>query len=239
MIYSLSLLVKPASGTGASGAAPVLVPSSAGRYTWIGGARVANDAALAKALDDMRGIVPYAVASKSGTDYDGSRFRVPFFNRVFLVHYPDVKVTEEGNSAPVPQFLEIILLHYLLQADGTGIADQWIAYRQLPGAHLFERRFVQMAVNPLVRIFGEDLEGFERAGTTLGGIPMTRTGDAAFKFMALPRIPLACILYLGEEEIASSVNVLFDASAPNYLPTEDLSLLGVSLVGAMKKARQA
>ena len=200
---------------------------------------MANDAALAKALEDMKGIVPYVVASKSGAEYEAGAFRVPFFNRVFLVYYPDVKVAEERSPTPVPQFLEIILLHYLLQADGTGIADQWIAYRQLPGAHLFERRFVQMAVNPLVRIFGEDIEGFKRAGTALGGIPMDRTGDAAFKFRALPRIPMACILYLGEEDIPSSVNVLFDASAPNYLPTEDLSLLGVSLVGAMKKARQA
>jgi hypothetical protein len=50
---------------------------------------------------------------------------------------------------------------------------------------------------------------------------------------------MACILHLGEEDIPSSVNVLFDATAPNYLPTEDLSLLGVSLVGAMKKAGQA
>jgi hypothetical protein len=49
---------------------------------------MANDAALAKAIDEMKGVTPYAVASKSGTDYDGSRFRIPFFNRVFLVDYP-------------------------------------------------------------------------------------------------------------------------------------------------------
>ncbi len=53
---------------------------------------MANDAALAKAIDEMKGVTPYAVASKSGTDYDGSRFRIPFFNRVFLVYYPEIKV---------------------------------------------------------------------------------------------------------------------------------------------------
>ncbi len=198
---------------------------------------MAYDVALAKALEEMKGISPYVVASKSGTDYDGSRFRIPFFNRVFFVYHPEVKVVEEGNTAPVPQNLEIILLHYLLQSSGVPVADEWVAYRQLPGSSLFESRFIQMTVNPLLQIFGDDVEAFRRAGEAIGGASITRTGDAAFKFMALPRIPMACIVYRGEEGIPSSVNILFDASAEHYLPTEDLSLLGISLVGALRKAK--
>jgi hypothetical protein len=198
---------------------------------------MANDEALRRAIEEMKGITPYAVASKSGTDFDGKRFRIPFFNRVFLVHYPDVKITEEGKSAPIPQYIEIILLHYLLQSRGVAVADEWIAYRQLPGAALFQTRFTQMAVKPLLSAFENNLEGFKKAGAAIGGIPITRTGDAAFKFMALPKIPMACIYYQGEEGIPSSVNILFDAAAPEYLPTEDLSLLGVYLVNAMRKAK--
>ena len=200
---------------------------------------MANDAALAQALENMKRVAPYAVASKSGTDFDGDRFRVPFFNRTFLVHHPDVRVVEEGNSTPVPQYLEIILLHYLLHSSGAPVADEWIAYRQLPGSALFAARFMQMAINPLLQIFGDDAESFRMAGGAAGGVPMTRTGDAAFKFMALPRVPMACIYYQGEEGIASSVNVLFDASAEHYLPVEDLSLLGVYLVGSLRKAKAA
>jgi hypothetical protein len=198
---------------------------------------MANDAALERAVADMEGITPYAVASKSGTDYDGKRFKVPFFNRVFLVHHPEIKFVEEGKPALVPQYIQIILLHYLLQARGVAIADDWIAYRQLPGAVLFERRFFQMAMQPLLRAFDNNAEGFKKAGLALGGIPITRTGDAAFKFMPLPKIPMACIFFQGEEGIPSSVNILFDASAADYLPTEDLSLVGVYLVNAMRKAK--
>ena len=198
---------------------------------------MANDAALEKAIADMKGITPYAVASKSGTDYDGKRFKVPFFNRLFLVYYTEIKFVEEGKPAPVPQYIQIILLHYLLQARGAAITDEWIAYRQLPGAVLFERRFFQMAITPLLRAFDNNIEGFKKAGLAVGGIPITRTGDAAFKFMALPKIPMACIFYQGEQGIPSSVNILFDASASDYLPTEDLSLVGVYLVNAMRKAK--
>ena len=200
---------------------------------------MANDAAIAKALDEMKGISPNAVASMSGTYYDGSKFRVSFFNRVFLVYHPEVRVVEEDSSAPVPQFLEIIILHYLLQANGVAVAGEWIAYRQLPGAIIFERRFIQMTMAPLLRTFGDDVEAFSKASVALGGIPVTGIGDAAFKFIALPNIPMACIFYQGEEEIPSSVNILFDAAAENYLPTEDLSLVGTYLVGALRKAKPA
>ena len=165
---------------------------------------MANDAALERAVADMEGITPYAVASKSGTDYDGKRFKVPFFNRVFLVHHPEIKFVEEGKPAPVLQYIQIILLHYLLQSRGVAITDEWIAYRQLPGAVLFERRFFQMAITPLLRAFDNNAEGFKKAGLALGGIPITRTGDAAFKFMPLPKIPMACIFFQGEEGIPSS-----------------------------------
>src|SRR4030042_174199 len=65
---------------------------------------MANDEALQRAIEEMKGITPYSVASKSGTDFDGKRLRIPFFNRVFLVHHPDTKIIEEGKSVPVPQY---------------------------------------------------------------------------------------------------------------------------------------
>lgn len=198
---------------------------------------MAYDIALEKALAEFAAIKPYVAAAKSGADFSGGTFKIRFFNQDILLSHPAGEIVEAGPpKAPIPSWLRIVLLHYLVQADGTAIADHWITYRQLPGAVFFEKRFVSMAIGPLTRAFGRDLEGFKRAGAALGGEPITRTGDAGFRFLALPRIPMACILYLGDEEVQPSVNVLFDASAPAYLPTEDLSILG-SYLNAMQKYR--
>ena len=62
---------------------------------------------------------------------------------------------------------------------------------------------------------------------------MSRSGDAAFRFLALPKIPVGCILYLGDEDVNPSVTVLFDSAASHYLPTEDLSLLGTYMTTAL------
>ncbi len=185
--------------------------------------------ALGKALEDFGGLRPFVAASKSGVDFAGGNFIIPFFNRKFKLSYPDGEIEEVGGEERYPEWLRILLLHYLTQADGTALADTWIVYRQLPGASLFERRFMGMCINPLKQAFGEDIEGFKRGGLALGGEPITRSGDAAFKFKALPKVPMACILYLGDDEVQPSLNVLFDATASAYLPTEDLSLLGTYL----------
>ena len=187
------------------------------------------DTAYHKAQQDMAGIRPYAVASKSGASFDGGRFIIPFFHRSFSVHYPDVKVAEVGSDTRPSRWLEILLMHYLVNADGTPISGMWVTYRYLPGTRLFERRFDNMAVRPLVNSFGNDAEGFRQAALAIGGRPITRTGDAAFRFLALPKIPMGCILYLGDEEVSPSINIVFDAAAPHYLPTEDLSYLGLYL----------
>lgn len=194
--------------------------------------------ALDKALEDFKDVRPYIAASKSRTDFQDENFIVKFFNRTFLVSYPDGELTPQDNDDPYPKWLRVMLMHYLIQADGTAIADHWISYRQLPGAHFFEQRFMNMSINPLTKAFGEDIEGFKRGALAFGGEPITRMGDAAFKFMALPCIPMACVLYLGDEEVQPAVNVLFDAASFAYLPTEDLSLLGAYLNGMQRYRTQ-
>ena len=94
-----------------------------------------------------------------------------------------------------------------------------------------------MAILPLARTMGNRIEDFRQAALSLGGIPMSRTGDAAFRFLAFPQIPVACIFYLGEEEMPSRINMLFDAAAHIYLHTEDISLVGTYLSTALQKSK--
>lgn len=195
------------------------------------------DAALDKAKADLKDLAPYVVAAKSGAQFSEGKFRLPLFNRVFLIGHPEVTVEEAGSQARVSPAAQVLLLHYLVCASGAEVADRWVVYRNLPGGFLFEARFRQMAIMPLTRAFSTDIESFRRAGEALGGTPMSRMGDAAFRFLAFPRLPVGCVLYLGDEEVAGSVNVLFDAAAPNYLPTEDLSYLGRYLCDAMLRVK--
>lgn len=196
------------------------------------------DDAYRKALEDMSLLNPQVAASKGGVSFDDGKFTIPLFNRSFTVSFPDGEVEKVGGETPPFKLLEILLMHYLINADGTGASGTWITYRQLPGANLFADRFTNLVSRPMLESFGNDAEGLRQAGLDIGGQPMDRSGDVAFRFLALPRIPMGCILYLGDEEMSTSITVLFDDAASHYLPTEDLTILASLLHSALKSERR-
>jgi hypothetical protein len=64
-----------------------------------------------------------------------------------------------------------------------------------------------------------------RAGANLGA-QETGRGDISLKITAFPKIPVIVILWMGDEEILPSSNMLFDASIAEHLPTEDVAVIG-------------
>jgi hypothetical protein len=196
------------------------------------------DDAYRKALEDMSLLNPQITASRSGVSFDDGKFNIPLFNRSFSVSFPDIKVEEAGSETPPFKLLEILLMHYLINADGTEASGMWITYRQLPGANLFADRFTNLVSRPMLESFGNDAEGLRQAGLAIGGQPMDRSGDVSFRFRALPKIPIGFILYLGDEEMPSSISILFDSAAPHYLPTEDLTILASLLHSGLKGAKR-
>ncbi|MDP2726655.1 MAG: DUF3786 domain-containing protein, partial [Dehalococcoidia bacterium] len=147
--------------------------------------------------------------------------------------FPEGEIVEVGRHSPPPLWLQVTLLHYLLTADGTQVADRWIAFRELPGGYALLSNFERSTVAPLTAALGSDPEGFRRAALALDGYPMG-LGDVSFRFMALPRLPMGCILWLGEEGMPPAMNIVFDASSPHYLHTEDLAALAEYLSQALR-----
>ncbi|MBI2305155.1 MAG: DUF3786 domain-containing protein [Chloroflexi bacterium] len=171
---------------------------------------------------EWHGMNPRVAAAKSGVAFDQGEFRLPYHNRSFAVSYPQGGVREVGGRVRVSSHVEIFMRHYIAQASGVPIEGRWIAFRELPDSFPLHSGYIEVIINPLVRAFGTRREAFVKAAQSLGGTPLSRFGDAAFYFFALPKLLIACILYLADDELPAEVNILFDASAPRYLPTEDL-----------------
>lgn len=196
------------------------------------------DDAYNKALEAVAQVDLHEAAFNSGVGFDGEIFTIPLFNRIYKVRTTGFEVCEAGSEVTPPRILEILLMHYLAQADGTALSGMWIAYRQLPGGQLFERRFTNLVSRPLVELFGGDIDGFSESALALGGQSMERMGDASFRFTALPRVPIACSLSRGEDDIPPSINILFDETASHYLDTEDLTILGGLMNSYLKACRK-
>lgn len=132
------------------------------------------------------------------------------------------------------QLLATLLIHYS-QAKPTPLTGNLVKFRDLPGGYAYEHAFNKRAINPLTEYFGEKPQLLSKVGKLFGGIQLNH-GDASVEITALKGIPLTYILWKAEE-FPASANILYDQSASNYLPTEDLAVLGEIATGRLIEAK--
>ncbi len=187
---------------------------------------------IAQAQQELRQRDPRVVAELSGAVYyeieEGQGYlQLRFFGRPYTITWPGLEVLNpEGQSCSNP--VQATLLQYLVLADGTPLAQQWVSLRELPNGAFYERAFQSYSGNLVARTFKSDINAFREAALQLGGEPLG-LGDASFRFWALPKIPLAIVYWSGGDEFPSNAQVLFDASAGHYHHLEMLAHLGAML----------
>jgi hypothetical protein len=76
---------------------------------------------------------------------------------------------------------------------------------------------------------------FKQASEKLRGAPLA-IGDAGYVFQVLPRLKLAVVMWSGDDEFPAQAQVLFQETAPHYLMTEGLAIVGSLLIGQIVKA---
>lgn len=156
-----------------------------------------------------------------------------FIDAAYRVEHPSGRVfTAEGEEAST--YVSIIILHYLVSADGTPLSGKWISYRHLPGGDIYTLPFRNRAIMPFLGTFGTRPDSFIKAAASLGGFD-PQIGGTAMALQVLPRVPLCFVLWPGDDELAPSANILFDEAAPHYLPTEDYAHLPGLVNSALKK----
>jgi len=203
-------------------------------------------AAVQKAEAEFSRLDPVEAAARAGVNYtaqssDAGQVQIAFFGTHYSVHWPTGAAVRASDQKGPDVATRLLLLHYIITADGTPMACKWSAFRNLPGGLGYDSAFQRRASAPLVQAFGAPGHGqtsFEVAARMLGGERL-RFGDAAFCFRLLPRVWLAVVLYVADEEFPASANVLFDAAAEHYLATEDLAVLGGMLAGRLAKTAKA
>ena len=122
----------------------------------------------------------------------------------------------------------ILILQYLTEVCGVPPSGKWISFRELPYGNNHYAAFKLEAMDPLAKRFGSSAADFELTCLNLGGKKLAM-GDLAFAIPVLPRLQLAFILWLADDEWPARANILFDATASMHLNTEGLEVLGINI----------
>jgi hypothetical protein len=173
----------------------------------------------------------HSLVEASGFAADGDKgLVVPFLDREYRLSYPGFRFSDlDAPEKEIPLQEQVLVLHYLLGAAQSRLKGEWVAYREIPGAGFYFSVFAKRAIEPLKKVFGENLGGFRTAAAALNGRPI-EAGDAGYEFTLFPKTPLQLILYGGDEEFAAEANILFDAGIKEQLSPEDAAWLASLLV---------
>ncbi len=196
--------------------------------------------AYRQACRRMAGRDPQIDAETAGVTYveleEGKgRFEIPFLNQTYEISWPNLEVREKGSGTEPSLVVQILLLHYLLTSDGISLRGQWVSFRDLPGGRVYYPAFRAGSEERIRERFGHDIAALRSAAERLGGRP-AEMADHAFVFQVLPRLPMALLLWEGDEEFPPEVRILFDSTAANYLPTEDLAVIARYLCSCLLRA---
>jgi hypothetical protein len=157
-------------------------------------------------------------------------FRIPFLDRTYRVDYPRFEFVDTIKSEKeIPLQEQVLILHYMSATEIPEASGNWVSYREIPGAAFYFGAFIKRAVEPLKKVFGQNLSGFSDAAGKLQATEI-ENGDAAFEFKILPAVPLQLILWAGDEEFPEEANILFDSTIGRILSPEDVAWLAGMLV---------
>ncbi len=139
-----------------------------------------------------------------------------------------------GPTGPISLREEILIFHYLENAKGTSLSGEWISFANIPAGVFYHSVFQKRCKEPLVKFFGSCPDELQTVAGEMraDSIPL---GDVAVKIPAFPFVPLALVLWRGDEDFTSEGNILFDGSVTEYLPVEDVVILAETVVWKLIK----
>ncbi len=176
---------------------------------------------------------------KSGAQYqviDSKKFIIiEYLNRSYQITLPNIEISLVDSEESIPIRDKILILHYLTLAKGTPITNKVITYKELPEGNNYSPTFSKRTIKPLIDHFGKESHRLIDAAEKLGG-HKADYGDVAVTLNAFRRVPITLVLWLGDTEFAPEGSILFDSSVSDYLSTEDITVLGETIIWRLVKS---
>ena len=180
-------------------------------------------------FQELAAAAPHDVCRRALCRYDaGNRcYRVSVWGDEYAVcaHESEIRCLENTSGAP-HAYRELFIVHYLLHAKAVAPRHVWISEKDIPGGATFFRGPHEIPTHLITRRYGDDIDAFASGCRRLKGEPLDMA-DAAFVFLAAPRVPLAVLYFRGDDEFAAESRLLFDSSIIDHLAADIVYALAV------------
>ena len=151
---------------------------------------------------------------------DGPLLTLCHFGRRYGIHRDSGAICAPDDGDPVTA-TEKLNIYTLLGYCRPGAAQcgTWLPFRSLRGAGPFAPAFDRNILRPLAATFSGHRDAFLAAAEQLGGTPLPH-GDAGALLYAFACIPMQFLFWDGDDEFPAQANILYDASATDFIHVE-------------------
>ena len=181
---------------------------------------------IERAWDNLERCVPGDVCTRADVKYDESRkcFLVPSFAQEVEVCPADRTLrtrTPAGETMlkRFGHFLSLAILSHLAQAKDVPPSGHWIKPMDLRAGDIYYKGSHVLPLDRLSQVYDGRIADFVARGGLLGGSPLS-FGDASVRLLPLPRVPVAVILWKGDEEFPGRADLLLDSTCELHLPPD-------------------
>ena len=178
------------------------------------------------------------MAHAVGEPYDDALQRIGcvFLGQRYWVSCINATAAPQGHETPMPEAGLTVVLHHLITATGRQPTGKLVSFRDLPkGGMQYFPAFEKRSTQVLVRVLGSQPLRLLDALKSIPGQP-AQLGDAAISVQALSRLSIILGLWGADDEFPASGQILFDETASNYLPLEDIAVVAGLVVYAVVEA---
>lgn len=199
---------------------------------------------MAKLIDprhfkDLAKMDPEAVCRRALCGYNNDKrcYTLSLWGDAYDI-YPGKAAIVPNGSAPshMDTLFGLFMVHYLLTAKEIPIRKEWISEKDIPGGETFFRGPHEIPTYLIEKRYGNDVNGFAGKCEELEGTPL-EMADEAYAFKIAPRIPLAILLWKGDDEFPTESKMLFDRSIIQHLALDIIFSLAVEVCSKLADSR--
>ena len=174
-------------------------------------------------------IPPALLAERTGASYlelgqGRGEFHFTFLGESIVLMYPDFRALKI-NGEPLSTMKHALLMYYFITSDRSASSGKWISFAGLPDGRVYASAFQGTTGDVIAKNYGLNLRSFQVACESMDGNHLY-LGDAAYCFKALPRLDVAIVYHLGDDDFPSTCQILFNENVSLCLPTEACAILG-------------
>jgi len=182
---------------------------------------------------ELESMDPSDVCRRSLAEYDFARgvYRLEALGCIYEVRPADwtiCAVQDFVPAGPVSVEMGLAIIFYLMRSKDMPISGKWVSEKELRGGVTFFRGPHAFPTPEIARECGKDDDKFREALVKIGGEPLDMA-DVAYRFRALPRVPMAALLWKGDEEFAPECKLLMDSTIEEHLPLDVIFGLAIEV----------